>query len=213
MEIKKVVTGEELQEILSQIDRVYFEEYVTRCATKPNLTIVEEGLKIQWNKYTSSLFPINKKEKYINYAVAGEIGDLKKEYGTDLDDIYEEWDNHKYFDYVIYIDDALISFNTTQKSKYLTNEQFKSLIKEGHNCYDAMMVDSGAIFFDFHDCQVNVEDAKIFINEIEIDMDIVESIENFTEESEDVSFIINFNNGSPALEIQPSYNMRAFMSV
>ena len=209
------VTGTQVKELLAKaVDGIYLSKSswhnaITDFFPKKNLSITEEGLKIEVDSVTTVNLPIEADHQYINYAIGG-VGSE-----TDDPDLEEEWEGSTYFDYNFNICGYTICFNTTDKGTELTWEQFKELTNAGnYGIFEVKNVDTCSVYISMHDCTIDVNEREIEINRdgtnTIIDMDIIDSIYNDSIEYGDIYYRFEFNNGMSDMEIEVEYRKRAF---
>jgi len=200
------VTGAELQELLKKsVGGIYIGRGFENFIKKSSIVVLDEELELICDDCTTVTLPINNESIYVNFAVAAE---------DDTEDtVYEVWEGNAYFDYVFEILNTVIAFNINEKSSDLSLEQFKSLVEyvpvDGIE-YKVSSVDSYGLSVDMDNCTLHIgtQEKEIEVStrkgaELTIDMDIVTSIQNITEEYGDVCYAIDLD-GSARLEITPA---------
>ncbi|WP_143318726.1 hypothetical protein [Clostridium sp. HBUAS56010] len=200
------ITGVELQELLKKsAGGIYVGRGFENFIKKSSIEVLDEELKLICDDCTTVTLPVYNGNIYVNFAVAAE---------DDTEDtVYEVWEGNAYFDYVFEILNTVIAFNINEKPFVLSPVQFKSLVEYvpvyGIE-YNVSSVDSYGLSVDMNNCTLYVEIKKkeIEINtrrgaEVTIDMDIVDSIQNLTEEYGYVCYAIDLD-GSARLEITPA---------
>lgn len=209
------VTGTQVKELLAKVvEGIYLSKNncynaVTDFFPKRSFVLTDEGLKIEVDNVVTVNLPIEAEHQYINYAIGG--------VGTESDDpdLEEEWEDSTYFDYNFNLCGYTICFNTTDKGTELTWEQFKELTDSGnYGIFEVRNVDTGSVYINMDDCTIDVNDREIEINRegtnTIIDMDIIDSIYNDSNEYGDIYYRFEFNNGMSDMEIEVEYIRRAF---
>ncbi len=209
------VTGTQVKELLAKVvEGIYLSKNncynaVTDFFPKRGLVLTDEGLKIEVDNVVTVNLPIEAEHQYINYAIGG--------VGTESDDpdLEEEWEDSTYFDYNFNLCGYTICFNTTDKGTELTWEQFKELTDSGnYGIFEVRNVDTCSVYINMDDCTIDVNDREIEINRegtnTIIDMDIIDSIYNNSNEYGDIYYRFEFNNGMSDMEIEVEYIRRAF---
>ena len=209
------VTGTQVKELLAKaVGGIYLSKYnyynaMTDFFPKKSFALTDERLKIEVDSVITVNLPIEAEHQYINYAIGG--------VGTESDDpdLEEEWEGSNYFDYNFTICGYTICFNVTDKGTKLTWEQFKELIDSGnYGIFEVRNVDTGSVYINMDDCTIDVNDREIEINRegtnTIIDMDIIDSIYNDSNEYGDIYYRFEFNNGMSDMEIEVEYIKRAF---
>ena len=209
------VTGTQVKELLAKVvEGIYLSKNncynaVTDFFPKRGLVLTDEGLKIEVDNVVTVNLPIEAEHQYINYAIGG--------VGTESDDpdLEEEWEDSTYFDYNFNLCGYTICFNTTDKGTELTWEQFKELTDSGnYGIFEVRNVDTCSVYINMNDCTIDVNDREIEINRegtnTIIDMDIIDSIYNNSNEYGDIYYRFEFNNGMSDMEIEVEYREKAF---
>ena len=209
------VTGTQVKELLAKVvEGIYLSKNncynaVTDFFPKRGLVLTDEGLKIEVDNVVTVNLPIEAEHQYINYAIGG--------VGTESDDpdLEEEWEDSTSFDYNFNLCGYTICFNTTDKGTELTWEQFKELTDSGnYGIFEVRNVDTCSVYINMDDCTIDVNDREIEINRegtnTIIDMDIIDSIYNNSNEYGDIYYRFEFNNGMSDMEIEVEYIRRAF---
>lgn len=152
--------------------------------------------------------PIPDDKDFTNYAVEGKDG---KEVEESLQD---EWEGSSYFNYKFKIAGYILCFNTEDKGKTLTWEQFKEITDSPNGIFEIRSVDTGSLYININNCTIAVSDREIEINSKRIntifDRSIIETIYNDSIGSEDITYRFEFNNGMSEIEIEPEYRVRKF---
>lgn len=209
------VTGTQVKELLAKaVEGIYLSKHnyynvMTDFFPKKSFVLTDEGLKIEVDGVITVNLLIEAGHQYINYAIGGA--------GTESDDpdLEEEWEDSTYFDYNFNLCGYTICFNITDKGTELTWEQFKELTDSGnYGIFEVRNVDTGSVYINMDDCTIDVNDREIEINRegtnTIIDMDIIDSIHNDSNEYGDIYYRFEFNNGMSDMEIEVEYIKRAF---
>lgn len=200
------ITGVELQELLKKsAGGIYVGRGFENFIKKSSIGVLDEKLELICDDCTTVTLPIYNESIYVNFAVAAE---------DDTEDtVYEVWEGNAYFDCVFEILNTVIAFNINEKPSALSIDQFESLVEYvpvyGIE-YNVSSIDSYGLSVDMNNCTLHIgtQESEIEINtrrraEVTIDMDIVNSIQNLTEEYGYVCYAIDLD-GSARLEITPA---------
>lgn len=208
---KTVMTGKQVKELLKKaIGGIYFEKNYENAITDiiKEYTITENGLMVDFKNCLTLNIPIPDDKDFTNYAVEGKDGNEVEEA------LQEEWEGSIYFDYKFEIMGHILCFNTEDKGKTLTWEQFKEVTDSRNDIFQIRSVDTGSLYMDINNCTIEVRDREIEINSKGVntifDRSIIETIYNDSIGSEDITYRIEFNNGMSEIEIEPEYRVRKF---
>lgn len=199
------LTGTQVKELLTKaVGGIYvnrgFGEILTDYFKKFEIT--DDGLKLNTDDFITLTIPIDESEQHINYAISGE--DIEAD---------EEWEGSTYFDYKLCIAGYTICFSVENKGKVLTWEQFKELTDFGnYGVFEVRSMDTCSVYLDIDHCTLAVNDREIEINSNNvnsiIDRDIIDAIYNDSEDANEVSYRLEFNNGMSDMNIEVEYRHR-----
>lgn len=208
---KTVMTGKQVKELLKKaMGGIYFEQNYENAITDiiKEYTITENGLMVDFKNCLTLNIPIPDDKDFTNYAVEGKDGNEVEEA------LQEEWEGSIYFDYKFEIMGHILCFNTEDKGKTLTWEQFKEVTDSRNGIFQIRSVDTGSLYMDINNCTIAVRDREIEINSKGVntifDRSIIETIYNDSIGSEDITYRFEFNNGMSEIEIEPEYRVQKF---
>lgn len=169
-----------------------------------DFAVTDEGLVITINKLVTVKMPIAEDETYINYAITGETDD-------------EEWTGSINFDYKFEVENYTICFNTTDKGKTFTLEQFKELTASEYgrvNMFRVESIDGCSVSVSMSECDIDIENDEITISsdksEIVLHKSVVNAIYNDSVGANAVCYRIEFSNGIPDISVEIDYKHRVF---